>query len=253
MSLPADQLSAPRVFLSAEWRHLVMVNYIVDPAILRALVPQGTELELWNGDAFVSVVGFLFQKTRINGVPVPFHQSFEEVNLRFYVRRLAEDGWRRGVVFIRELVPKRMVAWVARTVYNEKYSYVPMSHEIQRTDDGAVAHVRYSWKFRGATNAIRVDIAGAPTPLIDGSEEEFIAEHYWGYATQRDGGTMEYHVTHPRWSVASASTSMLDCDVAALYGREFAEPLSRAPSLAFYADGSAVEVYGGRRLPETKR
>src|SRR5262245_60741200 len=121
-----------RRFLTAEWRHLVMLNYEIDPAALRARVPAGTELDSWNGKTFVSLVGFRVLRTRVLGVPVLFHRSsigkgisrtswgsFEEVNLRFYVRRRAPEGWRRGVVFVKEIVPKAAVAAVARWVYNE--------------------------------------------------------------------------------------------------------------------------------------
>lgn len=250
MILLLNHTKVPRVFLTAEWRHLVMLNYVVEPALLERYVPRGTELDKWNGNTYVSIVGFLFNKTRIKGVPIPFHSSFEELNLRFYVRRQAEDGWRRGVVFIRELVPKRMVAFVARSVYNEKYSYAPMSHEINRDANGQVTDLRFDWKYRGTPSHLSVALANAPQPLHDGSEEEFIAEHYWGYAAQRDGGTMEYRVAHPRWSVATATDVSFACDIETLYGPEFVTPLTREPSSAFYATGSAVEVYDGVRIED---
>ncbi|MDE0204502.1 MAG: DUF2071 domain-containing protein, partial [Candidatus Tectomicrobia bacterium] len=100
-----------RVFLSANWRHLVMVNYEVDPNLLRSWLPAGVELDTWQGRTLASVVGFEFLATRVLGVQVPGHQDFHEVNLRFYVRRRVGGGWRRGVVFVKELVPRRAIAW----------------------------------------------------------------------------------------------------------------------------------------------
>src|SRR5215470_635533 len=98
-----------------------MLNYEIDPTLLQPLVPPGTELDSWNGQSFITLVGFLFARTRVLGVPIPLHRNFEEVNLRFYVRRQAPDGWRRAVVFIQELVPRSAIAWVARSFYCENY------------------------------------------------------------------------------------------------------------------------------------
>src|SRR6266513_2477095 len=129
----------PRRFLTAEWRSLAMLNYEVDRSVLARRVPPGTELDSWGGVVYVSVVGFLFLKTRVLGVPIPGHRNFEEVNLRFYVRRKADGEWRRGVVFVKEIVPRRAIAAVARGLYGENYVAMPMSHAI----DGR--RVEYRW------------------------------------------------------------------------------------------------------------
>lgn len=234
------------VFLAAEWRWLAMLNYPVAPEVLLPIVPAGTELDLWEGRAFVSMVGFMFLKTRVKGVPIPFHQNFEEVNLRFYVRRKTPDGWRRGVVFIKEIVPRPAIAFVARTFYNENYVSLPMSHQIHL--DEVAGSVAYQWRFAGREHFLRADVAGRPQPLPRGSMAEFIAEHYWGYARQRDGTTMEYEVEHPPWNVWAASSASLDCDVANLYGREFARFLEQPPVSAFVADGSSVIVRSGTSM-----
>src|SRR5882757_11430055 len=162
------------VFLTAEWRHLAMLNYEVDPKILRPFVPNGTELDLWHGKNFVSVVGFRFLNTRVLGCPIPFHRNFEEVNLRFYVRRKAPEGWRRGVVFIKELVPRMAIAWTARIFYNEPYLALPMSHQIEAAQDTISAS--YSWRFNRKLNSIKLLIRGEAQPLAAGSEQEFITE-----------------------------------------------------------------------------
>jgi hypothetical protein len=190
----------------------------------------------------VSVVGFRFLDTRVLGVGVPFHRDFEELNLRFYVRRKAEEGWRRGVVFVREVVPRQAVAWLARILYNENYVACPMRHTV------TPAGVSYDWRSGGRWNRVALEPAAEPVLPAEDSEEAFITEHYWGYARQRDGGTVEYRVEHPRWSVARAARANLDCDVAAFYGPEFATPLSVPPSSAFLASGSQVVVHRGVRL-----
>ncbi len=237
-------------FLTAEWRDLVMLNYEVDPGILAGLVPAGTELDLWQGRALVSVVGFHFRRTRVLGVAIPGHSNFDEVNLRFYVRREGPEGWRRGVVFVKEIVPRFAIAWVARTLYNENYVALPMRHSIaaaRPTRRGASA---IEWRHDGRWCHVGVVARGAPDIPPADSEEAFITEHYWGYARQRDGGTVEYQVEHPQWRVSPALESRFECDVAALYGAPFAGFLSGPPASAFLADGSPVTVRRGVRLED---
>ena len=235
-----------QTFLTAEWRDLLMVNYAVDPALLLPRVPRGTTLDLWKGEALVSVVGFRFVDTRLLGVPVPWHRTFEEVNLRFYVRRTTPAGVRRAVVFVSELVPRRAIAWTARLAYNEPYTALPMRHAI--TDDGAARHLRYEWRPSGQWTHLAARTRGAPQPLVAGSDEEFITEHYWGYTPQRDGGTVEYRVEHPRWRVWSAESVELEGNIAGTYGRDFAAAVAGSPRSAFVAEGSAVAVYRPCRI-----
>ena len=237
-------------FLTAEWRHVAILNYEVERSALAPLVPRGTELDEWQGHTYLSVVGFLFLGTKVLGLPVPFHRDFEEVNLRFYVRRKTAEGWRRAVVFVKEMVPRTAIASVARALYNENYVAVPMGHDITRAPDDPkrIESVSYRWTVAGSQHSLMLSVAGAPAPLVSGSHEEFIAEHYWGYSVQRDGGTCEYQVTHPPWHVAAATHARLDCDAGRVYGEAFAECLGSRPVSAFLADGSEVAVSHGVRL-----
>ena len=246
---PHDSRIRRRPFLAAEWRDLAMLNYAVPPEVLQPLVPAGTELDSWQGTTFVSVVGFRFVSTQVLGVSLPGHTDFEEVNLRFYVRRLAEDGWRRGVVFVRELVPRRAIAWVAKLWYNEPYRALRMRHHIDRRDDGTPNRVRYEWRRSGTWEGLALETRGVAGSLTAGSEAEFITEHYWGYTRQRDGSTIEYRVQHPPWRVWSAGAARLSAAVAPLYGAQFAPLMQDAPSSAFLAEGSPVVVYRPVRLP----
>src|ERR1700741_4988936 len=106
-------------FLTANWRNLLMINFETAPGLLRPYLPRNTELDTWNNTHYVSLVGFLFQDTRLKGFSFPLHRTFEEVNLRFYVKYREGHSWKRGVVFIKELVPKRLITFVANTVYKE--------------------------------------------------------------------------------------------------------------------------------------
>ena len=185
-----------------------MLNYEIEPKVLAPFVPIGTELDVWEGKTFVSIVGFLFQETRIFGIPIPFHRNFEEVNLRFYVRRKAEDGWRRGVVFVKEIVPRTAIALVARALYHEPYIALPMEHRIEEAT-GQLKSVEYAWRIDGQRNSLQLSPRGKAHPLVEGSEAEFITEHYWGYNRQRDGSTLEYRVEHPRWKIYEVAEAKL--------------------------------------------
>ena len=238
----------PSRFLTAEWRDLVMLNYEVEPGVLAPFVPAGTELDLWQGRALVSVVGFRFLRTRVLGLAIPGHCNFDEVNLRFYVRHAGAEGWRRGVVFVKEIVPRFAIAWVARTLYSENYVALPMRHEIQERPEIAARRVAYDWRQAGRWCRAGVTAGAAPWIPPADSEATFITEHYWGYAKQRDGGTVEYRVEHPQWRVSAASESRFECEVAGLYGPQFAGALSGPPTSAFLAEGSPVTVRRGARL-----
>src|SRR6188508_3046287 len=150
----------PKPFLTAEWRDLAMLNFVADPQVLQPLVPAGTELDFHRGETYLSVVGFMFLDTRVLGAPIPFHRNFEEVNLRFYVRRQTPEGWRRGVAFVRELVPRQAIALVARLFYNEPYSAFPMRHGIKREDDELA--VEYRWRRAGAWERLAMHATGDP-------------------------------------------------------------------------------------------
>jgi uncharacterized protein YqjF (DUF2071 family) len=238
-----------RAFLTAEWRYLVMLNYDVDAAILHALVPRHTELDLWNGRAIASVVGFRFLRTRLFGLPIPLHRNFEEVNLRFYVRRTAPNGdVRRGVVFVRELVPRLAIALTARAAYNEPYLAVRMRSTVPSEPVKAPGRVAYEWRTGSrwqSVSATAIGEATLPPPL---SEAAFITEHFWGYTRQRDGGTVEYEVSHPRWRVWTGTSPSLVADVPRLYGSSFARALAGQPASTFIAEGSEVTVFRPRRI-----
>ena len=237
-----QRLNRPGKFLKAEWRNLALFNYAIDPALLRAHVPAGTELDRCEGRTFVSLIGFEFNRTRVFGFAVPFHRSFEEVNLRFYVRR----GERRGVVFLRELVPRLAVAAVARFAFGENYRSVPMAHTVSTEENGVEAE--YAWGVPSQRCAMRMAARNVAMLPAEGSLEQFITEHNWGYAAQRDGGSLEYEVQHPRWPLRRAESAEFVGDAAPFYGADFAQVLERPPDSVFFAEGSAVTVFKGIRI-----
>ena len=235
-----------KMFLSAEWRNLLMANYAIDPRVLHKYLPCHTELDEFNGVHYVSLVGFLFANTRVKGIAFPFHTNFEEVNLRFYVRYKENNQWKRGVVFIKELVPKRMITFVANTLYGEKYATHPMRHEWDASGDDL--KIAYYWKTRKEWNYIKAVAEKEPASLVKGSEEEFITEHYWGYTFINNTCTGVYEVVHPSWDIHDVKSYDIHCNAAALYGKEFEPALQQAPVSVFLAAGSPIQVMGGTKL-----
>jgi uncharacterized protein YqjF (DUF2071 family) len=241
-----------RAFLTAEWKYLAMLNYRVAPESLGPHVPPGTELDRWGGDPYVSLIGFHFRDTRIFGWPIPFHSTFEEVNLRFYVRREVDGDVRRGVTFIKETVPLPAVTTTARLTFNEPYETRPMRHRIE--DEAATGSVsaHYSWEQAVGWGHLEVTAAASSDYPEPESHEEFITERHWGYTTQRDGSTIEYRVDHPRWRIWRANHHSLHGDLMEMYGEKFAKILSGHPSSALLAEGSAVTVSSPTQLRDIR-
>ncbi len=229
-------------FLTARWEDLIMANYAVDPALLRPRLPVGTELDLYDGKCYVSLVGFMFLDTRVMNFLIPLHVNFEEVNLRFYVRRKAEDEVRRGVVFVKEIVPRMAIATIARMLYGEPYETWNMSNRREGIT------VQYAWEKDGSSHSLGVERGKSLGVPSEGSEGEFIIEHYWGYTKRGERRTDEYKVEHPKWELFEAKSPQIDVDFGTLYGSEFSFLTGTKPDSILLAKGSEIAVYKGKRM-----
>lgn len=227
-------------FLTAEWKNLVMANYIVEPGLLKPYLPHKTELDVFNGNNYVSLVGFMFMNTRLLGFKIPFHVNFEEVNLRFYVRYNDNGTWKRGTVFIKEIVPRPAISFIANVVYHEKYVTKRMKHSIVET--GNELSLSYQWKHLHKWNSIEALVENVPRSMVSGSEEEFITEHYWGYSRFNADTTYEYNVQHPRWNIFPVKNYLVDCEFAAMYGDKFSDLTNMKPQSVLVAEGSQIAV-----------
>ena len=227
-------------FLKAEWNNLILINYRVEPEILKKYIPKGTELDLWNGTCYISLVGFMFENVSLLGVKVPFHTHFEEVNLRFYVKRFENNAWKRGVVFIKEIVPKPALSFVANTFYKEHYETLPMRHHKKTTE--TEHEFSYSWKKDKKWNSFSVSTSKSPIPIQPLSEAEFITEHYFGYTKVTNQKTFEYEVKHPRWQHYDVRNFNIDVDFKSTYGKTFEFLQHQNPLSVVVAKGSEVSV-----------
>lgn len=226
-------------FLKAEWRKLIMTNYQVNPDVLKPYVPNGTELDFYNNKCYVSVIGFMFKNTKLLGVKIPFHINFEEVNLRFYVKRRVDGEYKRGVVFIKEIVPKPAITFIANTVYNENYETLPMKHSWKTIEDKV--QVTYQWKKNNKWNSIVVEAENKLNEIKEKSDIEFISEHYWGYAKNKNT-TTEYEVKHPKWSFYKVLNYNINVDFLSTYGKSFEVLQNKKPLSVFLIEGSCISV-----------
>lgn len=219
-----------------------MANYEVDPSLLQDRVPKGTELDFHEDRCFASLVAFKFENTKVLGIPVPFHTDFLEVNLRFYVRYDADGEIRRGVVFVKEIVPRAAITFVARTLYGEPYETWSMSVE----EDAS--NISYSWSRKGSLNRVSAVIGENMGVPDEGSHGEFIIEHYWGYTKRGGGRTDEYRVEHPKWELFEIPEREIDVDFGAVYGEKFAVLNEQEPFSVIMAKGSDISVYKGKAI-----
>ena len=233
-------------FLTAEWNDLSMFNYEINPKILKSYVPKGTELDLWNGKCYISLIGFMFENVKVLGIKVPFHVNFEEVNLRFYVKRFENGIWKRGVVFVKEIVPKHAITIVANTLYNEHYQTLKMRHS--RTENETSKSFQYEWFKDAKWNSISMTTEKNAIPIELNSEAEFITEHYFGYTNYNKEKSIEYAVSHPRWEQLQVIESKIDVDFESIYGKDFKFLQDIKPTSEFLAIGSKITIVGKKTI-----
>jgi len=233
------------VFLKAKWENIIMANYEIDPEILLPFLPKGVTLDLHDGKAYVSLVGFMFKKTKLFNIPIPWFGTFEEINLRFYVLRQEGNQLKRGVVFINETIPYQPVAWMANKLYSEHYTVVPTKNNISI---GLKSQkIEFEWLLNKKWNAIYVEADTRSEPMMEGSLEKFIYEHYYGYTKINSQTTEEYQLHHPSWKVNKVLDYKIVCDFEAMYGKTFSVLNQVKPNAVFIAEGSDVSIYWKRR------
>jgi uncharacterized protein YqjF (DUF2071 family) len=233
-------------FLKAEWRRLALANYEINPAILKPYLPYKTELDTWNNVHYVSLVGFMFKDTKILGLKIPFHINFEEVNLRFYVRHKHENKWRRGVVFIKEIVPKMAITLVANTLYQEHYQTMQMKHHWEEKKDRLIT--TYQWKYQNNWNTFSIESDNKKLPIEKNTDAEFITEHYYGYTKIKPDKTFEYEVKHPSWEQYKVRDYKIEMDFSQMYGGDFAGLNEVEPNSVMLAEGSEASVENKRAI-----
>jgi uncharacterized protein YqjF (DUF2071 family) len=229
-----------RPFLTARWENLILANFAVPDDLLLPRLPRGLDLDRWEGRAFVSLVAFEFRNTRVFGISWPGYRDFPEINLRFYVRR----GSDRGVIFIREIVGLRLVARIARWVYNEPYRVSALKSFVTRTSD--VVEVEHRLPGRDRVHTIRATGSVPAIRAAPDNVEHFFKEQRWGFGQTRRGATLMYEVDHPLWATYPVRSFSIDLDWDAVYGPEWGFLTKATPASVILAAGSPVSVYRHR-------
>ncbi len=229
-----------KTFLKANWQNLIMANYEIDPNILTPYLPNGVTLDYYQEKMYVSLVGFLFKNTSIFSVPIPWMGTFEEVNLRFYVTRKVGNITQRGVVFINETVPNKIVAWVANKLYKEHYTAIPTKHNW--SIDAQNQQIEYQWKVKSKWQSMLVNAEILPKSMPIGSMEEFIFEHYYGYTKVDSKQSIAYKINHPQWQIFTVNDYIINCHFESFYGSDFKILDATPPHSVFLAQGSDISV-----------
>lgn len=230
-----------KTFLTANWENLILVNYEIAPDILQPYTPNETQIDLFKNKCYVSLVGFMFKNTKVLGVKLPFHINFEEVNLRFYVKHKEK----RGVVFIKEIVPKPLITCVANTIYKEHYETAKMQHKSQVNK--VIKHTEYSWTKKNSLQSLGVNSNLKPIKIEPNSIEYFITEHYFGY-TKHNNKTFEYEVKHPTWLHYPIIDYNINIDFEMNYGQGFKFLNNSLPSSVILAQGSKISVMNKKTI-----
>lgn len=223
--------------ISADWRKLLLANYEVDPKLLQPYLPYHTHIALWDDKCYVSLVGFLFLKVKLAGIPVPFHRNFVEINLRFYVRREFQNEWRYGVVFVREIVALPMVSLIAKNIAKENYNTMPVRHRLVKTNDDLF--LQYRWK-EDEWHSMEIHADPSPIPMLENSDEDFLTSQHWGYTKVTADKTFEYSVAHPKWMMYKTKEYNIDVNFGKLYGDQFRFLNTKTPESVFLAEGSEI-------------
>lgn len=240
---PSDDATLRRTpILRADWKRLLIASWAIDPALAAPSLPRGIELARLRGAAHVSVVAFEFKRMRIRGVALPGLGDFPEVNIRTYV----SGGGRRGVLFLREFAPHRLVVAGARLLYNEPYRYAAMRSGSRVEDDVIMVERRLQW--RGAAIHARASALQAWRTPDESSDEHYFKEHAWGFGVDRRGESIVYRVRHARWRIATLRDWRIDVDWAGVMGPQWSALAGVAPDSVLLADGSWAEVYGKERI-----
>lgn len=227
-------------FLTAQWENIIMANYAVPAEVLNKYLPKGVELDLYNNKAYVSLVGFMFKNTRIFKVAIPLLGTFEEVNLRFYVKQTINNETHRGVVFISETVPYKVVALLANKLYKEHYIAISTKHNWEINT--STKNISYKWSVNNKWNSMQVKANNTPKAMIKGSFEEFIFEHYYGFTKVSETVTEKYSIQHPSWMINDIAETTIECDFGDNYGADFECLNQTKPDAVFIAEGSAIGV-----------
>jgi uncharacterized protein YqjF (DUF2071 family) len=208
------------------WTDLLFAHWPVDPEPLRQRLPNGLELDLYDGQAWLGIVPFRMSDVAPRGLPaMPVLSVFPEVNVRTYVRH----GERNGVWFLSLDAASRLTVAGARLAFHLPYFLADMS--IESRGDG----VAYRSERRGQGEATALlEMTYGPTGPVryaePGSFEAWSTDRLRLFAADADGRILRTEIRHARWPLQSAEASFSVETLSTAAGIELP---SVAPHLAF--------------------
>ncbi|WP_424494544.1 YqjF family protein [Salinimicrobium sp. GXAS 041] len=226
--------------LTAEWKNLVFANYTVPPQLIEKYLPAHTKPDFYNGKCYLSLVGFQFKNVKVANLKIPFNNDFEEINLRFYVKRFDGAKWRKGVIFISQIADKAALNTLANVLFQENYQKLVTKQHI--SEDDTSINARYSWRFKDEWQHLEAKSGIVASPFQENSEEEFLMDRPWGYGKRNNEETNEYKVSHPDWPIFEVEEYSVKVDFSLLFGPEFNILSSATPKSVILAEGSTVSM-----------
>ena len=123
------------------------------------------------------------------------------------MKRLNGTELKRGVVFISEVVPHKIVSFLANKLYKEHYSTAKMASSILVENE--IKQIKYTWQSQSQMYSIDTSFFDKQDDIEPNSLEEFIYEHYYGFTKVSARETWEYKVNHPRWQTGNSRRNYL--------------------------------------------
>ena len=234
-----------KTLYAAEWREIVVINFEIDPKLLRNFIPPKTELDFFNETSFVTLMARACKNVKPYGWPIVFAKSIDQILLRFYVKRKVGDTWRRGVCLIRDYLPKRKASFFLNWMFKHSFTQVPIKRTSSNFESGLPTQlptVEYQWTTGDYVNHIKVNARSQMRQQEQETKESFVLDHHYGY-TVKEGKTYEYYVEYSPWAMWDAQSGSFDCDTENVFGRPFVRALKQRPASVFLARGSDVIIY----------
>ena len=212
---------------------------------MRAQLAPGVEPDRWNGKTHASLVALEMRDVRVRGWRIPGFTAHPQVNFRVYARHRAHPA----VVFVRELVPSRIIAAIGRLRYGEPFQTARISTRVME----GTADLTVEYRFGPGAARYRVGVLAARDGAIPAATtfEHYLKERTHGCRTDRQGRVGTFRVEHPRWAVRKVMSVDYAVDFAALYGPQWDVLNHSRPVSTILAVGSNVSVYPPRLTDST--
>lgn len=216
------------------------MNYIISPEILENYLPAYTIIDYFKGNCFTSLVGFPFRNVEIAGMKIPFYTDFEEINLRFYVKRFDGTTWRKGTVFISEIANKSALKFLANSFLHEKYQTLETRQEIKENSE--LIETKYSWRTWMNWQFLNLISEKPSESVAEGTEAHFIMDRSSGYQKYDTATTNEYGISHPKWNIYPIRSFDINVDFEESFDSNFPVLNETLPHSVILARGSSVAV-----------